>query len=155
MFNRSFLTQGNYPYIIEACPLWDTEPPFPTHTHGLYELGLPEFIMDPLAFGGEGNAQRINSTYDYLIDPKNTQNLAAILNGQIVKLTGPQLDPRYMLDDPNVYCLREVSPHFEAVRLAYGIQASFLVPPMRVIQIWVDGDDFALTDEYYRGGVKC
>jgi hypothetical protein len=153
MLNTSFLTKGKYPYTIEACPPWDVGPPYPTHTHGLYEMGLPEFIMDPLAFGGEGNAQRINSAYDYLIDPKNTQNLAAILNGQTIKLTGPQLDPIYMLDDPCVYCLREVPPSFEAVRQAYGSGVTYLIPPMRFIQIWVDGDDFALTDEYYRGGV--
>lgn len=153
MLNTSFLTQGKYPYIIEACPLWDTEPPFPTHTHGLYDLGLPEFFMDPLAFGGEGNAQRINSAYNYLIDPKNSQSLAAILNGQIVKLTGPQLDPKYMMDDPYVYCLRKVPPSFEAVRQTYGSEVAYLVPPMQFIQIWVEGDNFALTDEYYRGGV--
>ena len=152
--NTISLIQGIYPYIIHADPPWDVAFPYPTHTHGLYDLGLPEFIMDPLAFGGEGNAQRINSAYDYLIDPKNTQNLAAILNGQIVKLTGPQLNPRYMYDDPYTYCLREVSPHFEAVSQAYGSEVAYLVPPMRFIQIWVEGDDFALMDEYYRGGIK-
>lgn len=153
MFNTTSLTKENYPYIIEACPPWDDGPPYPTHTHGLYDIGLPEFIMDPLAFGGIGNGQRINSAFNYLIDPKNTQNLAAILNGQIITLTGPQLDPKYMHKDPYVYCLREVSPHFEAVRQAYGSEVAYFVPPMRFIQIWVDGDDFALTDEYYRGGV--
>jgi hypothetical protein len=155
MLNTTFLTQGNYPYTIEACPPWDDEPPYPTHTHGLYDLGLPEFIMDPLAFGGEGNAQRINSAYDYLIDPKNTVHLAAILKGQIIKLPGKQLSPSYMQNDPYVYCLREVSPYFEAVKQAYGREAAYLIPPMRFIQIWVYGDDFALTDEYYRGGVTC
>jgi hypothetical protein len=28
-----------------------------------------------------------------------------------------------------------------------------LIPKMRFIQIYVEGDDFALMDEYYRGGV--
>ncbi len=153
MFNMSFLTKGNYPYLIEACPSWDNDPPYPTHTHGLYEIGLPEFIMAPLSFGGEGNAQRINSAYDHLIDPKNAQNLAAVLNGQVVQLTGPQLDPIYMKDDPYVYCLREVPASFEAVRQAYGSGVAHLDPPMQFIQIWIDGDDYALTDEYYRGGV--
>ena len=152
MLNKFDQKQSIYPYIIHADPPGDEGFPYPTHTHGLYELGLPEFIMDPLAFGGEGNAQRINSAYDYLIDPKNTQNLAAILNGQIVKLTGPQLNPRYKYDDPYTYCLREVSPHFEAVKDAYGSGVVYLIPPMRFIQIWVDGDDYALTDEYYRNG---
>ena len=57
MAKSSFLTPGNYPYMIHACPLWVKDFPYPTHTHGLYDLGLPEFIMDPLAFGGDGNGR--------------------------------------------------------------------------------------------------
>ena len=155
MLNTSFLTKGTYPYTIHAWPTWSTELPFPTHTHGLYDLGLPEFIMDPLAFGGIGNGQRINSAFDHLIDPQNFAHLEDILNGQTIKLTGPQLDPRYMMDDPYAYGLREVPSSFEAVRQAYGSDIAYFIPPMRFIQIWVDGDDFALTDEYYRGGVTC
>ena len=155
MLNTSDQKQSIYPFIIHADPLWDEGFPYPTHTHGLSNIGLPEFIMDPLAFDGEGNAQRINSAYDYLIDPRNTQNLATILNGLVIKLTVKELDPRYMYDDPYTYCLREVSPQFEAVRQAYGSGVAFLIPPMRFIQIWVEGDDYALTDEYYLGGVKC
>jgi hypothetical protein len=65
-------------------------------------MGLPEFILDPLAFGGEGNAQRINSAYSYLTDPKNPGQLDAILNGQIIKSAGKELDPKYMYKDPYV-----------------------------------------------------
>ena len=43
---------GKYPFMIHADPPWDDEPPYPTHTHGLTEIGMPEFIIDPLAFGG-------------------------------------------------------------------------------------------------------
>lgn len=153
MRNSSFLTPGNYPYMIHACPLSDKDFPYPTHTHGLYDLGLPEFIMDPLAFGGRGNGQRINSAYRYFMNPQNVGQLDTVLNGQVIKLTGPQLDPRYMQDDTYVYGLRKVTAEFEAVKLAYDSSYLYLVPVMRFIQIWVDGDDFALTDDYYRGGV--
>ena len=145
---------NRYPFIIHANPLWDKGFPFSTHTHGLYDIGLPEFIMDPLAFGGEGNGKRINSAYRYLTDPRNSGQLDAIINGQVIKLTGKELDQEYMYEDPYAYCLRKVSPSFEAVRQAYGSDVMYYVPPMRFIQIWVDGDDYALTDEYYRGGVK-
>ncbi|MBC2732927.1 MAG: hypothetical protein HF981_01055 [Desulfobacteraceae bacterium] len=152
MLNKPCFIPEVYPYIIEADPLLE-DTAYPTHTHGLYNVGLPEILMDPLSFGGEGNGQRINSAYNYFINPKNAGQLEAVLDGQIIKLPGPVLDPKYMPNDRYVYCLREVSPHFEAVRLAYGNDVAHLVPPMRFIQIWVDGDDFALTDEYYRGGV--
>lgn len=155
MSNSSFLTKGNCPYMIHACPLSDKDFPYPTHTHGLYELGLPEFIMDPLAFGGEGNAQRINAAFDYFMNPVNAGQLDAVLSGQIIKLTGPQLNPRCPPDYPYVYCFRRVYADFEAVKQAYGEGVIFLVPAMEFIQIWVDGDDYALTDKYYRGGEKC
>ena len=38
----------DFPYIIHACP--PTVDAYPTHTHGLTEIGMPEFIVDPLAF---------------------------------------------------------------------------------------------------------
>jgi len=142
-----------YPYIIHASPPWDPDPPYPTHTHGLYDFGMPEFLMDPLAFGGEGNAQRINSAYNFFKVKKNAGKLKAILNGQTIKLTGPQLDPMYMQNDPYVYCFREVTAKFEAVKLAYGSGVAQAMPGIRFIQIYVDGDYFALMDDYYRGGV--
>ena len=152
MLNTSSFTQGVYPFMIEIDALrGDTF--WPSHTHGLYDLGFPEFIMDPLAFG-KGNATRINSAFDYLIDPENSGQLDAILNGQIIKLTGKKLSPIYLKDDPYTYCLREVPPEFEAVKLAYGYGVAYAIPRMQFIQIWVAGDDFVLLDNYYRNGVK-
>ena len=72
--------------------------------------------MDPLAFGGEGNGKRINYAYRYLTDSKNSGQLDAILNGQVIKLAGKELVPQYIYKDPYVYCLREVSARFEAVK---------------------------------------
>ena len=153
MLNSYKPKKGIYPYIIEASPPWDKEPPYPTHTHGLYDIGMPEFLMDPLAFGGVGNGQRINSAYNFFKLQKNAGKLNAILNGKTIKLTGPQLDPKYMKKDPYVYCFREVTAEFEAVKLAYGSGVAQAMPNIRFIQIYVDGDYFALTDDYYRGGV--
>jgi hypothetical protein len=141
------------PFIIHADPLKERTA-FPTHTHGLTNVGMPEFVMDPIAFGPYGNGNRINAAYKFFKKPKNADKLAAILNGETVKLTGKELSSKHMKDDPCIYCFREVTFEFEAVKQAYVIPGTVMEPGMRFIQIWVEGDDFALMDEYYRGGVK-
>jgi hypothetical protein len=142
-----------YPFIIHIDPLCE-ESAYPTHTHGLYDIGKPEFFMDPLAFGGEDNGKRINSAYKFFKKQKNAAKFKAILNGKTVKLSGQQLDPKYMKFDPYVYCFREATVKFEAVKLAYGEGVAEAMPGIRFIQIYVEGDDYALMDDYYRGGVK-
>jgi len=145
--------QGIYPFIIHASPPWDEDPPYPTHTHGLTEIGMPEFIIDPLAFGGEGNAGRINYSFDFFMNPQNNQQLQDILNGKIIKLPAAVLNPNAK-SESYTYCYREVLPQFEAVILAYGYGVSYVIPRMRFIQIWVDGDEYVLMDAYYRDGVR-
>ena len=142
-----------FPFTIHADSLM-IETAYPTHTHGLTEAGMPEFIMDPVAFGGEGNAQRINASYDYFIKSENAEKLETILNGEIVKLTIMDLKPDQDYSEPYLYCYREVTADFEAVKLAYVENGPGLEPEMRFIQIWVEGDTFALEDDYYRGGVR-
>jgi len=141
-----------YPFTIDACPM-ESSSHFPTHTHGLTEMGMPEFIMDPLAYGPQGNANIIGIVYEYLIKPENKNKLEAILNGKTIKLTNRDLIPDPNCEDPHVYCLREVTSDFQAVREAYLFPSIGIKPGMKFIQIWVEGDDFALQDEYYRGGV--
>ena len=147
MYDVVIPTNSQFPFIIEADPLLE-DTAFPTHTHGLTEVGWPEFIMDPAAFGGEGNAGLINAAYRYF--KNNMNDLRAVLNGKILKypiniIAIGWRAPVYTI------CFRVVPETFEAVKLAYPIG---LEPGMRFIQIWIDGDDFALTDEYYRGGAK-
>jgi hypothetical protein len=115
---------------------------------------MPEFIMDPLAFGAKGNMQCINAAYEFFKKRKNADKLKAILNGKTIKLAAKALSPKYPGNELYTYCFREVSPEFEAVKQAYLILDAELAPGMRFIQIYIDGDDFALMDEYYRGGVR-
>jgi hypothetical protein len=151
--NKPFCPEsGSYPFIIHGVPAHCREPHYPTHTHGLNDIELPEFIFDPLAFGAKGNAQRINAAFRFFMKPENDHLLQSILAGQVVKLTAVDLDPRFK-GDPYTYCFREVSAEFEAVKQAYGSAIASVYPEMKFIQIWVDGDDFALEDSYYEGGV--
>jgi hypothetical protein len=156
MLNKSTLSQGVYQFRVTHCVGSDDGAPFSTYTQGLAHSGMPEFIINCQAFGGKGNAVILHLSYDYFIDTKNSRKLDAILNGKIIKLTGKQLSPKHLKNSPYVYCFREVSPFFEGIQQAYGRGIEELVKKFgwRFIQIWVDGDDFALTDEYYRGGVK-
>ncbi len=144
---------GRYPFIIHADPLKESTS-FPTHTHGLYDKGFPEFFIDPIAFGGAGNGGRINCSYDYFKTPKNRAKLKSILNGNTLKLTGPQLCRQHLKNDPYTYCFREVSHEFEAIKLTYGSGVTDAYPGIKFIQIYVEGDDYVLMDDYYRGGVR-
>ena len=62
--SKQIQNNSRYPFIIHADPLKE-DTAFPTHTHGPTEVGMPEFIMDPLSFGGEGNVNLINRSYRY------------------------------------------------------------------------------------------
>ena len=146
--------KGIYPLTIHADCLMSGKCLFPTHTHGLTEIGMAEFIIDPLAFGGIANGGRIHFSVAFFMKQENSHMLRDILNGNVIKLPAGALNPN-LRSEPYTYCFREVLSTFEAVNQAYIIPGPGIKPGMRVIQIWVDGDDFALTDEYYRGGVTC
>lgn len=140
----------DFPYIIHACP--PTVGAYPTHTHGLTEIGMPEFIVDPLAFGPQGNAQLINDSYLYLSGPEHADALDPIMNGETVTVNSKELDPARS-DELNI-CFRMVDIDFEAVKQAYdGLDLNKIADVISFIQIYVEGDDFALDDEYYKGGV--
>ncbi len=139
------------PFTIDVCI---DMPAFPTHTHGLTELGMPEFLIDHLCMGSEGNAGFINASYKYFRKPENAGKLADIKSGKTVKLTPEDLKPD-IKPSKLIYCCRRVFPEFEMVKHAYNIEDSKDVDAnMWFIQIYVEGDDFALTDDYYKGGIK-
>lgn len=145
-----------YPFTIHVPE--DDIKGFPTHTHGITELGLglPEFIMDPLAFGQVGNGQRINAVYDYLLEPGNEKLIEELKIGKNLKIPSEHLF--HDTKEEFTYCVRKVPPTFEAVKQAYVLESKKdiqnLSTEMWFAQIYVQGDDFALTDEYYKGGVK-
>jgi hypothetical protein len=151
--NEKQTNEGDYPFFIHGDP-FQQQNTYPTHTHGLTEVGWPEFFIDPLAFGWIGNARLIHAVYRFLRRPGNGSKLDAVLKGEIVEITDEDLYPGCASDTAYTYCLREANRSFEGVKLAYPNQAEHENIPMQVVQIWVKGDDFALTDEYYKGGIK-
>jgi hypothetical protein len=143
---------AKYPYIIHAT---DKAPLYPSHTHGMTKLGFPEFLMDPLSFGSNGTGSRISVSYEYFNKPENKGKLEAIKNGETVKLTVLDLAPNKAGIDPSVYCYRRVYPEFEMVKMAYLVESpGDIDPKMWFVQIYVEGDDYVLTDAYYKGGIK-
>jgi len=147
------MKKKKYPFIIHADPLTG-DSPYPTHSHGLHDIGWPEFFIDPLAFGPNGNAGKINTAYDYFKKVKNKKKLEAILNGETIEIPIKTLIPKWKNAPLYTLCFRKVSNDFEAIKLAYDTDGTGIDPGMRFIQIWVKGDDFALIDEYYKNGVK-
>ena len=146
--SKQIQNKSRYPFIIHADPLKE-DTAFPTHTHGLTEVGMPEFIMDPLSFGGKGNAHLINRSYRYF--KKHKKDLQTVINVKTLKFPINKISPIGKNAPIYTICFRIVPATFEAVKLSYpdGIN-----PGMRFIQIYIDGDDYALTDKYYQGGVK-
>jgi hypothetical protein len=138
------------PYIIHAC--CHAYNSFPTHTHGLTEIELPEFIVDPLAFGPQGNARLINASYRYLSMPENAEILNSIMSGENITINSKTLDPSY--DGTHNFCFRRVGIDFEGVKQAYdGLDLGKIEDVISFIQIYIEGDDFALDDDYYKDGV--
>ena len=143
---------SKFPFVIHAT---DKAPLYPTHTHGFTELGMPEFLMDPLSFGPKGTGNQIYVSYKYFEKSENRAKLESIQNGETLKLTKNDLAPEQKGHNPYVYCYRRVYPEFEMVRMAYVIESPEDIDPnMWFVQIYVEGDDFALTDDYYKGGIK-
>ena len=141
-----------YPFIIHASPDkhmkccdcgCNDSGTFPTHTHGLSLLKMPELFINSLSFGSSGNGYCINEAYEFCVKPKNKKLLQDVLKGEIIKQEN-------MFGDYTI-CFREVPSSFEGVKSAYPNSIS---SETRYVQIWVDGDDFALEDDYYKNGEK-
>ena len=145
-----FKITKDLPFVIHACA--HDYKSFPTHTHGLTAIGLPEFLIDPLAFGNEWNGCLINDSYLYLTHPEKTDLIPLILSGETVTVKLKTLNPFIPADDLTI-CFRMVTHQFEAVKSAYDGVDIHELTEMQFIQIYVEGDDYALDDDYYKDGV--
>ena len=137
-----------YPHIIHG----DID--FPTHTHGLNEIGWPEFMINARCYGYDVNAVVINAVYDYFNTPERKKELNKVFSGETIEVPINKLCSDWDwqgLDYP--VCFRLVPNTFEGVKSAYESEDGVVDPNLMVVQIYVKGDDFALTDEYYRNEI--
>jgi hypothetical protein len=148
------MANTKYHFTIEAST---NVPALPTHTHGMTKLGMPEFLIDHLAAGPQANAYIINCSCMYFMKPENREKLEAIKGGETIQLTIQDIYPEAD-KAPHPFCYRRVYPEFEMVKQAYnfdeGNDQSDADPEAWFVQIYVEGDDFALTDDYYKDGIK-
>ncbi len=75
------------------------------------------------------------------------------MKGETATVNSKELDPARS-GEHNI-CFRRVGIDFEAVKQAYeGLDLEKIADVISFIQIYVEGDNFALDDDYYKGGVK-
>ena len=132
---KDFVKEIDFPYIVHGCVPDEDGNVFPTHSHGMELIDEPEYLINLRCFGNEGNTRAINTVHAYL--NSNPEIKAEILDGKIAEL---------QISDELVLCMRAVEKDFAAVRIAYE---ELDLEDMEFIQIYVKGDDFALTDGYY------
>ena len=125
------------PHIIHGCPC-DS---YPTHTHGLEDVTLPEMFINGKAFGTKVNANIINNIFDRL---KN-RAIEFVRVGSL-KIGDDPLEFKLWKESDMVICIRIVDKDFAGVKTAYHDNN---VCKTGYAQIFVKGDDHVLTDKYF------
>lgn len=113
---------------------------YPTHTHGLCDLELPEIFINASCFGPIDNAKMINEIAASLIINTEVRNL--FMNFERLEL----ITGWFPEDQEMVIGLRKVSVDFLGVKAAYNEDTP---SKFGYAQLYVVGDDHVLVDEYY------
>lgn len=126
------------PHMIHGDKIGGVKQAYPTHTHGLASVGMPELFINANAFGPVDNAKIINvivamiATYDKL--------LGKIQAKEELELTiAPLGDFRFMI--------RSVPNHHLGVMSAYPTEEQRL--GIEFAQLYVKGDDHVLEEDYF------
>jgi len=112
---------------------------YPTHTHGLARVDLPEMFINGSCFGNMGNARVINSLVRYLY--LNEEEWDKCVNGEDMEIQLVPKEPDFIL------CIRKVERNFAGVTTAYYHDDLKCKTGFR--QIYVKGDDHVLTDDFF------
>lgn len=158
ILQTKFKKKKKYPFIVHGCAMgkercsmcgenhYEEDPKlFPTHTHGLIDIEWPEFIINARCFGPSGNTRTINNSYDYFL--LHPEKLESILNGEVFKISEKDLSGESV--ENLIFCYRLIDSEFIAVKMAYEHLSKEEKEKYKFIQIWINGDDFALKDGYY------
>jgi len=126
------------PFIIHGNPFHK----FPTHTHGLCMVGLPEIFIHSRAFGLENNefmnnGDIINMAFIFLC-----QN-----NSEWDKVAQRELIDIPLGKDGFTLCLRPVDISFAGVTTSYSVSDRDC--PTGFSQLYVKGEEHPLDDKYF------
>lgn len=127
-------------FIIHGDTIANQHKAYPTHTHGLVKFGIPEIFMHASCFGPQGNAHMINVvSVSLMLIKERLEKFKQ--EGRLEFRTGVYEDK-----DDFILCLRTVKPTFLGVSKAYQSVEISLVGHA---QLYVKGDDHALTEDFY------
>jgi hypothetical protein len=129
------------PHIVHT----DSGGLFPTHTHGLNIVNLPEMFINHKAFGSVDNCATINEIFVYLM--LNSSEFNKVIEGTSIEV---QLWPK---ESDLIMCVRKVLPSFSGVSAAYS-QEEITGDVKGFRQIYVKDDDHVLTSEYFNDIIK-
>lgn len=113
---------------------------YPTHTHGLHKINLPEVFINSSAFGPNDNANAINEIVIYLI--LNPEEYCKVFKGEYIEIQ--LFNPK---ESDLIFCLRRVNPYFSGVKLAYPEIYDEPIKGFR--QLYIKGDIHVLKHEYF------
>ena len=128
------------PHEIHGDPNPNSRIGYPTHTHGLKHVMLPDILIHNACFGPQGNAHIINIIVGSLMFDQNLYN-EFMEKSYVERKTGI-----YEESEDLIICLRKLTPEFLAIKKAYNDDKP---SEFGYAQLFVKGDDHTLTDEYY------
>jgi len=113
---------------LNGCPLSihvspaDASSVYPTHSHGLNYIGLPELVIAATEYGPEFNSNRLLAIYASLANPQNEAKLSILVNGATIEFTTRDLLPdKEVPDEVNyLYMMKKVPATADIVVEAYG-----------------------------------
>ena len=130
-------------YILHPVP--PTSSKCPTHTRGMAEHGIPEFIIGRNVFG-PGNMLLIAEACNYLAKPENAEILELILAGETVTINSKSLDLDGYGGVSNFF-FRMVDADYKAVKIAYEDLDTETLAQMQFVEIYIEEEGFDLEDD--------
>ena len=112
---------------------------YPTHTHGLSELDLPEIFINASCFGPIDNARLINEIAAALL-------INTVAKESFFHIEKLEMETGLHEKDDMVIGLRKVSNDFSGVKAAYNDDTP---SKFGYAQLYFVGDDHVLLDEYF------
>ncbi len=131
------LDPRNPPHMIHGDSIGGVKRAYPTHTHGLASVGMPELFINANSFGPEDNARIINAIV--VMIATSDELLKKIQAKEELELTPPPIDDF-------CFMIRSVPNHHLGVIAAYSERDR---DGVEFAQLYVKGDDHVIEEEYF------